>query len=175
MHNLIVIGAGPAGLAAAITASEKGLSVLLLAKEFSPQVFQENNSKLAARNLHNQFEAAQKQYSRTLEVQLDSEVLSLEKNVVSFSAEAKSGQLYYAKAVIICSGRQGQTGEGNTAFDLLTFKDPSGRIKTDSQMATNVPGVFAAGSVTAPPVADFLVCMGEGARAAWSAAEFIRK
>ncbi len=174
MHHVIVIGAGPAGLSAAITAADKGLSVLLLAKEFSPKILQKSQSDLASLDLREKFKAARQRHPQTLEALFGTEALTLEKNVVSFSVENSLGRLYYSKAVIICSGK-GQAGEGNTAFDLLTFKDPAGRIKTDSQMATNVPGVFAAGSVTASPVADFLVCMGEGGRAAWSAFGYIRR
>ncbi|GHU42931.1 thioredoxin reductase [Spirochaetia bacterium] len=51
--------------------------------------------------------------------------------------------------------------------------DKSGFIITDQNMATAVPGIFAAGDVRSSPFRQVIVAAGEGAVAAHSAAEYI--
>ena len=52
-------------------------------------------------------------------------------------------------------------------------KDESGYIITDQNMASSVPGLFAAGDVRASPFRQVVVAAGEGAVAAHSAASYI--
>ena len=52
-------------------------------------------------------------------------------------------------------------------------KDESGYIVTDQNMASSVPGLFAAGDVRATPFRQVVVAAGEGAIAAHSAAAYI--
>ncbi len=47
-------------------------------------------------------------------------------------------------------------------------------IKVDPKMATNVPGVFAAGDVTETPLKQIITACGDGAKAAFSAFKYIR-
>ncbi|MNY81522.1 Alkyl hydroperoxide reductase subunit F [compost metagenome] len=46
---------------------------------------------------------------------------------------------------------------------------PRGEIIVDSQGATNVPGIFAAGDVTTVPYKQIVIAVGEGAKASLSA------
>jgi alkyl hydroperoxide reductase subunit F len=50
---------------------------------------------------------------------------------------------------------------------------PRGEIVIDDRAATSVPGVFAAGDVTTVPYKQIIIAMGEGAKAALSAFDYI--
>lgn len=56
--------------------------------------------------------------------------------------------------------------------DLVEL-DPQGRIIVDSACRTNVPGLFAAGDVTNSYTEQALIAVGEGAKAALSAYEYL--
>jgi alkyl hydroperoxide reductase subunit F len=55
----------------------------------------------------------------------------------------------------------------------LVALDAQGRVVVDSANRTNVPGVFAAGDVTNSYAEQVLVAVGEGAKAALSAYDFL--
>ncbi len=60
------------------------------------------------------------------------------------------------------------------AANSLPFRDaldttPMGEIKTDASCRTSLPGVYAAGDVSAVPYKQIIIAMGEGAKAALSA------
>lgn len=48
-----------------------------------------------------------------------------------------------------------------------------GEIEIDSHLATNIPGVFAAGDVTTVPYKQIVIAMGEGSKAALSAFDYL--
>jgi alkyl hydroperoxide reductase subunit F len=48
-----------------------------------------------------------------------------------------------------------------------------GEIEIDSHGATSMPGVFAAGDVTTIPYKQIIMAMGEGARAALGAFDYL--
>ncbi len=50
---------------------------------------------------------------------------------------------------------------------------PRGEIVIDEKAATNVPGIFAAGDVTTVPYKQIIISMGEGAKAALSAFDYL--
>ena len=56
--------------------------------------------------------------------------------------------------------------------DLVELDD-KGRIVIDSACRTNIPGLFAAGDVTNSYAEQVLVAVGEGAKAALSAYEYL--
>jgi NADH-dependent peroxiredoxin subunit F len=61
-----------------------------------------------------------------------------------------------------------------TAFlEGLVELTESGNIKVDVQNRTSVPGIFAAGDVTDSYAEQVLVAVGEGAKAALSAYEYL--
>jgi thioredoxin reductase (NADPH) len=76
-----------------------------------------------------------------------------------------------AEAVFVFTGIVPQTaaleGLGGLEFD------PSGYIVTDQNMASSVPGLFAAGDVRSSPFRQVVVAAGEGAVAAHKAAEYL--
>ncbi|MBI5530486.1 MAG: NAD(P)/FAD-dependent oxidoreductase [Candidatus Doudnabacteria bacterium] len=175
MHDVLIIGAGPAGLAAALFATQKKLKTLVIAKDFSDGIKLDVADLTDYAKLKKIFKTELKNKPETLEFISGEEVLSLEKNVISFSAETKTGRIFYGKSIIICSGSEQNGKNGNTVFDLLTLKNSSGFVKVDGKMAANVPGIFAAGQVTDANCYDEFVSMGEGARAALSAWFWIKK
>ena len=66
----------------------------------------------------------------------------------------------------------GLTGNTDYLGDLVT-RDQDGRIKVDARNRTSTPGVFAAGDVTDAFAEQVLICIGEGAKAALSAYEYL--
>ena len=83
----------------------------------------------------------------------------------------KTGRLndYSADGIFVEKALTPNTGmvEGLVALDEL------GRIVIDSACRTNVPGLFAAGDVTNSYAEQVLVAVGEGAKAALSAYEYL--
>ncbi len=124
MYDVIIIGSGPAGISAGLQTAKNNLSSLIISKE--PVKIEEKNVLLLK--------------------QVKAEVVSLEKNIVSFTVETKQGLLEYAKSVIIATGED--KGDGNTGFDLITAKNSRGMIKIDCDMKTSITGIFAAGDCT---------------------------
>jgi thioredoxin reductase len=55
----------------------------------------------------------------------------------------------------------------------LVELDEQGRIKVDNYARTSVPGLYAAGDVTNTYAEQVLVAVGEGAKAALSAYEYL--
>ena len=176
MYDVIVIGGGPAGIAGAIYSARNKLHTLLLSKEVP--LFQSavsNGGFFGMYEINQEFQTELKLNTGLLELAKNEEVVSLEKNIVSFSVEAKSGRIYYSRAVIITSGQNQDSGAGNTEFDLLTHKDINGKIKVDERMRTNITGIFAAGGVTTTLSYDIFISAAEGAKAAISAFEFFKQ
>ena len=66
----------------------------------------------------------------------------------------------------------GMTPNTQMITDLVTL-GPSGRIVVDARMATSCPGIFAAGDVTESFTEQVLVAIGEGAKAALNAYEYL--
>ncbi|PIR96405.1 MAG: hypothetical protein COT92_01215 [Candidatus Doudnabacteria bacterium CG10_big_fil_rev_8_21_14_0_10_42_18] len=147
MFDCIIIGAGEAGAAAALAAARNKIKVLVLDRE--------------ARGLP-AFDGEQGESKGS------SEVVAVEKNIVSFSVETKSGKVFYGRSIIIATGKNG--GE----LETITAKELSGNIKVDANMATSVEGVFAIGGCNNALDGDETVKTGEGAKAALAVAEYLK-
>jgi len=173
MYDVIVIGSGPAGMAAAIYAASSKLKALVVSRDIPTYPNLSAMSSWTFENLKQEFESVQK--SKNLELQLNKKIVALEKNIVSFSVELTSGAVFYSKTVIIACGHDRHSLEGNADFETLTSKDATGKIKVAADMGTNVPGLFAAGGITVTGVADIFSSAGEGARAALSVVAFLNK
>jgi len=154
-------------MTAGVCAAANKLKTLVVTKELS--AFKDSGSGLFSDSeLRQQFRKTLKDDRKHLELKDGTEVINLEKNVVSFSIETHTGEVIYGKSVIIA------TGKNDLVFDLLTYKAGTGRIKVNARMQTNVPGVFAAGEANdAGENKDILVCAGEGAKAAAEAREYL--
>lgn len=113
MYDCIIIGAGPAGMTAAIYTSRKKLKTLVLAKEVGGQMIRSSDIEnysgfhmITGSELTAKFEEHLKTVKEDLELQLGVEVITLEKNITSFSVEDKKGNIYYGKSIIIASGKK---------------------------------------------------------------------
>jgi alkyl hydroperoxide reductase subunit F len=111
MYDLMIIGAGPAGMTAAVYAARKKLNTILLSKDVGGQV----NWTLGVENymgyqfvegaeLMKKFEEQVKQFP--IEVKTGQAVQSLTKIRGGFEAVVAGGKEYQAKAVIVASGKR---------------------------------------------------------------------
>ncbi|HAG27239.1 TPA: thioredoxin-disulfide reductase [Patescibacteria group bacterium] len=112
MYDVIIIGAGPAGMTAAIYTARKRLNTLVLGKEAGGQMVWSSDvenytgfSVITGAELTLKFQEHLATLKDSLEVKIGSEVVSLEKNITSFVVEDTAGNQYFSKAVIIASGR----------------------------------------------------------------------
>lgn len=111
MYDLMIIGAGPAGMTAAVYAARKKLNTVLLSKDVGGQV----NWTLGVENymgyqlvegaeLMKKFEEQVKQFP--IEVKTGQTVKSLTRISGGFEVTAVDGKEYQAKAVIVASGKR---------------------------------------------------------------------
>lgn len=119
-YDLVIIGAGPAGVSAAVYAARQKLSIAILAKTFGGQVAKkavdiENYPGFEKISGPDLVDLYQKQLEvNGLEAMVE-EVTNITKNGAVFSVEIKSGKTFEATAVILASGAEskllGVTGE----------------------------------------------------------------
>ncbi len=112
MYDCIIIGAGPAGMTAAIYTARRKLKTLVLAKEPGGQMVWSADvenytgfTMISGADLTLRFQEHMASLSDDLEVKLGVEVTKLDKNITSFVIEDTKGGVYYAKSVIIASGK----------------------------------------------------------------------
>ncbi len=108
MQELVIIGAGPAGLSAGIYAARKQIKTLILAKDLVGQTGQagliENwpgEKSILGPELINKFREHLKSYNVEIK---ESEVLSVQKNNNNFLVKTKNEEIL-TKSIIIATGR----------------------------------------------------------------------
>lgn len=108
-HDLIIIGAGPAGVSAAVYAARQKLNILIISKDIGGQVAKkavdiENYPGFEKISGPDLVELYKKQLAANdLSVTLD-EVVKIEKNGNMFTVTTASGKTHQAVAVIVTSG-----------------------------------------------------------------------
>jgi thioredoxin-disulfide reductase len=111
MYDLIIIGAGPAGIAAGVYAARQRLKILIISKDVGGQVAKkavdiENYPGFEKISGPDLVDLYQKQIKfNNLEVILD-EVIEITKTSAAFLVKVKSGKQYEAISVIITSGAE---------------------------------------------------------------------
>lgn len=110
LYELIVIGAGPAGITAAIYAARKKMNVLVISKDIGGQVAISSAIEnyvgfqfITGEELTRKFEDHVKEFG--VELKEGEGVLSIEKTDGSFKVKTDVGS-YEAKTVIVASGRE---------------------------------------------------------------------
>lgn len=108
-YDLIIIGAGPAGISAGIYAARKRIKTLILTKDFVGQVGKTSTVdnypgffEISGINLMKKFE----EHLRKFEIEISlGEVVKVSKNEKSFLIKIKGGKKFSAKTIIIATGR----------------------------------------------------------------------
>lgn len=111
IYDLIIIGAGPAGISAAVYAGRQQLKMLIISKDIGGQVAKkavdiENYpgfSKISGPDLVDLYSKQLK--ANNLVIQHD-EVINIKKNGNKFLVKTKSGKIYESISVIITSGAE---------------------------------------------------------------------
>lgn len=113
MYDTIIVGAGPAGMTAAIYAARRKLKTLVLSKNVGGQMVWsadvENYSgftMITGADLTMKFEEHMESLKEDLEIKAGVEVANIERNITSFNVTDKSGNIYYGKTVIVASGKE---------------------------------------------------------------------
>ena len=109
IYDLIIIGAGPAGISAAIYSARQKLNFLIISKDVGGQVAKKavdignypGFAKISGTDLVKVFEEQLKE--NVIEIALD-EVLKIEKKENKFFISTKSGNTYETLALIIATG-----------------------------------------------------------------------
>ncbi len=113
MYELIIIGAGPAGMTAAVYAARKRISTLLISGDVGGQVL----TTLAVENymgyqfiegqeLMQKFEEQVKQFAADLRIEVGQRAETLSRMDGGFEVKTDKGETYQAKAVIFATGKR---------------------------------------------------------------------
>ena len=103
--------------------------------------------------------------TKTLEIQGD-------KFVTGLKVQRKDGQ----EEVLAVNGIFVEIGYvPNNDFDKLTEKNERGEIKVDQNLATNIPGLFAAGDINDAWGEQIVIAAGEGSKAALAVSDYLNK
>lgn len=124
IYDLIIVGAGPAGVAAAVYAARQNLKLLVISKDMGGQVAKkavdiENYpgfSKISGPDLTKTFE--DQLNANNIEVVLD-EVLSIEKNDNKFIISTKFKKTYESLSIVVASGADPRPLEAEGEKELI--------------------------------------------------------
>ena len=112
LYDLIIIGAGPAGITAAIYAARQKLKTLVISKDVGGQVALTADIEnwvgyqfITGSELTKKFDEHIEAYKDTIELELGTEVIGIERKNSNFLARTK-GRTYESRAVIIASGKK---------------------------------------------------------------------
>jgi len=111
MHELIIIGAGPAGMTAAVYAARKKLDTLLLSKDLGGQPNQTTGIEnymgyqfIEGPELMQKFEEQVKQFP--IEVKIGDGAVSISRLDGGFEVRTEKGENYQGRAAIIATGKR---------------------------------------------------------------------
>ncbi len=111
MHELLIVGAGPAGMAAAVYAARKKLDALLLSKELGGQPIWTTGIEnymgyqfTEGPELMQKFEQQVKQFP--IEVKIGDRAVSISRLDGGFEVRTEKGEAYQAKAAVIATGKR---------------------------------------------------------------------
>ncbi|HYH04082.1 MAG TPA: FAD-dependent oxidoreductase [Bacillota bacterium] len=112
-YDVVIVGAGPAGMTAGVFAARKGLKALIVGKDLGGQVSWTTDienymgfAEIDGQTLMERFQAQVKEHN------LDEKLVgirTLQKTGEGFHLETDTGEQLTAKTVIICSGKKPRT------------------------------------------------------------------
>ena len=176
-YDLVIIGAGPAGLAAAIQAADLKINTLLIAKDIGGRVV--DNAKIknhadpdfaGGKELMEKFEH-QVLHEHYLEHKLE-EVVKINRIGAIFEVVAKEGDSVTAYALIIAAGAKQDTPNTEFFRGLLELNE-KGEIIINSDCSSSVEGIFACGDVTGCLEKRINIASQEGTKAVLSAKKYL--
>ncbi|MDP3785181.1 MAG: FAD-dependent oxidoreductase [bacterium] len=110
LYDVIIIGGGPAGVAAAVYAGRKRLKTLLMTESFGGQslVSDDIQNWIGSKSISG-FELAQKmeEHARaqeTVEIKMPAKAAKMEESGKNFSVTTESGERFEAKTLIVTAG-----------------------------------------------------------------------
>lgn len=117
MYDLIIIGGGPAGIAAGVYASRKQLKTLFIAKEWGGQSIVSPDIQnwigtphIAGEELAKSLEAHLKEYAGDIvTIKAGSLVSSVTKTDAGFSVTLENGEAFESKAILLATGSKRRT------------------------------------------------------------------
>ncbi len=111
MYDVVIIGAGPAGMTAAVYCARKKLGTLLLSKDVGGQTLWTNDIEnymgyqfIEGPELVEKFEHQVRQFP--IDVKIEEDVVGMIRAQGGFEVLTANGGTYHAKAVIIASGKR---------------------------------------------------------------------
>jgi alkyl hydroperoxide reductase subunit F len=111
MYDVIIVGAGPAGMTAAVYAARKKLKALLISKDFGGQALWAANVEnymgyqfIGGTELMQKFEAQVRQFP--LDQKIGEGVAELSMRDGGFEIKTDKGESYQTKAVVLASGKR---------------------------------------------------------------------
>ena len=113
VYDLIIIGAGPAGMTAGVYAARKKLKTLILSQDIGGQAAWSSDvenylgfTMITGADLVEKFENHVEQFKDVLELRLVTKGVSeIKKEKTYFSVQIKDGNIEHARAVIIAGGK----------------------------------------------------------------------
>jgi len=111
MYDVIIVGAGPSGMTAAVYTARKKLDILLLSKDVGGQTNWTNSIEnymgyqfIEGPDLIEKFEAQVKQFP--IDLKVGDGVVSISRLDRGFAVLTESGQTYQGKTAIVASGKR---------------------------------------------------------------------
>ncbi|OGC18773.1 hypothetical protein A2310_02675 [candidate division WOR-1 bacterium RIFOXYB2_FULL_37_13] len=114
MKDILIIGAGPAGITSAVYAARKGLSICIVSKDIGGQAAWSSNIEnytgyqfITGPDLVQKFRNHLEQYK--FDILEGVEVVKVEKKEKDFKALLSTGEIIEAKTIIVASGKKPKT------------------------------------------------------------------
>ncbi|MBM7592093.1 thioredoxin reductase [Brevibacillus fulvus] len=167
MHDVIIIGAGPAGASAALFTAKAGKATLLIDSDQSmtKRAWIENHYGVMEITGPDLIQIGKEQAKKFGAELVEAKVTDLQKSEAGIVVKTETGE-FTGKHVILATGALTELAE---KAGIATVEGTEPRIKTiiqtDATGKTNVEGVWAAGTVAGVSV-HTIITAGDGAKVA---------
>ncbi|QQG46496.1 MAG: FAD-dependent oxidoreductase [Candidatus Niyogibacteria bacterium] len=111
LYDVVIIGGGPAGTAAAVYSARKKLKTLLITESFGGQSIVSDDIQnwigephISGFDLAKKFEEHVRAYSDTVEIKMPEKAIKIKKAGDDFNIETDKNNIYNAKTIIVVAG-----------------------------------------------------------------------